>query len=144
MLIMKILKRLFILFLLSIIIYACKHLPIKNNTIQKEKTVIIANDSLEYEVIIFDIGFSLYINTIAKPIGYYSQNYLENKNTIYIANWNIRALNPSIYDASIYGNVIDYKPQINYGMEVNYKLFNYFEFAQQKYKIRLDGAIGQN
>jgi len=25
---------------------------------------------------------------------------------------------------------------------VNYKLFNYFQFAQQKYKIRLDGGSG--
>ena len=31
---------------------------------------------------------------------------------------------------------------IDYGMDVNYKLFNYFQFAQQKYKMRLDGGLG--
>ena len=109
---------------------------------QKEKPVVIANDSLEYEIIILDIGFTLYLNTIARPMNYYSQNYLENKNTIYVINWNMRALNPSRFDSSIYGNVIEYNSQVNYGLEVNYKLFNYFQFAQQKYKMRLDGGTG--
>ncbi|CAI8436304.1 MAG: Uncharacterised protein [Flavobacterium sp. SCGC AAA160-P02] len=126
----------------SIFMYACSSFPIKNEVSAKEKPVVIANDSLEYEVIIFDIGFNLYLKTIARPIGYYSQNFLENKNYIYVTNWNIRAMNPSIYDVSIYGSIIDYDPKINYGLEVNYKLFNYFQFAQQKYNIRLDGTGG--
>ena len=99
---------------------------------QKEKPVIIANDSLEYEIIILDIGFTLYLNTIARPMNYYSQNYLENKNNIYVINWNMRALNPSRFDSSIYGNVIEYTTQVNYGLEVNYKLFNYFQFCTAK------------
>ncbi len=108
----------------------------------KEKPVVIENDSLEYEIIIFDIGFTLYLNSVARPMNYYSQNYLENKNNIYVTNWNMRALNPSRFDSSIFENVIEYNPQVNYGLEVNYKLFNYFQFAQQKYKIRLDGGSG--
>ena len=55
---------------------------------------------------------------------------------------NLRALNPSKFNSLIYENRIDYSPQIRYGLEVNYKLFNYFQFAQQKYKIRLDGGSG--
>ena len=42
---------------------------------QKEKPVRIANDSLEYEVIIIDIGFYNYLNTIARPMNFYSQSY---------------------------------------------------------------------
>ena len=34
---------------------------------QKEKPVVIANDSLEYEIIILDIGFTLYLNTMPGP-----------------------------------------------------------------------------
>ena len=118
-------------------LFACGSYPVKNS---KEKPVIISNDSLEYEVIILDVGFSLYLNTIAKPKNYYSLNYLENRNNIYVTNWNLRALNPSKFNSSIYENRIDYSPHIRYGLEVNYKLFNYFQFAQQKYKIRLDGG----
>ena len=127
---------------ICVIIYNCNSLPIKNTSNTNEKPVVIANDSLEYEIIIFDIGFNLYLNTIARPMGYYSQKFLENKNDIFVTNWNLRAMNPTRYDVSIYGNVIDYDPNINYGLEVNYKLFNYFLFAQKKYDMRLDGGIG--
>ena len=123
-------------------LFACGSYPVKNSKESKEKPVIISNDSLEYEVIIIDVGFTLYLNTIAKPKKYYSLSYLENRNNIYVTNWNIRALNPSKFNSTIYENRIDYSPQIRYGLEVNYKLFNYFQFAQQKYKIRLDGGSG--
>lgn len=103
----------------------------------KEEPVIIANDSLEYQVIILDQGFNLYLNTVAKPVGFYSQNYLENKNLFYVSTWNIRVNNPFTYDPNIYENIIDYNSHVNYGYDVNYKLFNYFEFAQYKYRIRL-------
>ena len=126
--------------IVGLFFYACSSYPVKNSEKSKEKPVIISNDSLEYEVIIIDVGFTLYLNTIAKPKKYYSLSYLENRNNIYVTNWNIRALNPSKFNSTIYENRIDYSPQIRYGLEVNYKLFNYFQFAQQKYKIRLDGG----
>jgi len=140
--IMKYLFQLLRLFILSILIASCSSSTLKSSLKMKEKPVVIANDSLEYEIIIFDIGFTLYLNSVARPMNYYSQNYLENKNNIYVTNWNMRALNPSRFDSSIFENVIEYNPQVNYGLEVNYKLFNYFQFAQQKYKIRLDGGSG--
>ena len=128
--------------IVGLFLYACSSYPVKNSEKSKEKPVIISNDSLEYEVIIIDVGFTLYLNTIAKPKKYYSLSYLENRNNMYVTNWNIRALNPSKFNSTIYENIIDYSPQIRYGLEVNYKLFNYFQFAQQKYKIRLDGGSG--
>ena len=128
--------------IVCLFLFACGSYPVKNSKESKEKPVIISNDSLEYEVIIIDVGFTLYLNTIAKPKNYYSLNYLENKNNMYVTNWNLRALNPSKFNSPIYENRIDYSSQIRYGLEVNYKLFNYFQFAQQKYKIRLDGGSG--
>ena len=139
---MKYLFQLLRLFILSILIASCSSSTLKSSLKMKEKPVVIANDSLEYEIIIFDIVFTLYLNSVARPMNYYSQNYLENKNNIYVTNWNMRALNPSRFYSSIFENVIEYNPQVNYGLEVNYKLFNYFQFAQQKYKIRLDGGSG--
>jgi len=129
---------------LSVMMYACGSSSLKNPQTKKEEPVVIANDSLEYEVIIFDIGFNNYLASQARPIGYYSQNYLENWNVIYVTNWNIRAQNPTRYNQDIYQNVIDYSSSIDYGMDVNYKLFNYFQFAQQKYKMRLDNEAGTN
>lgn len=137
---MKSLQYIFGILIVGIFLYSCSissSKPIVDSE-ENEEAVVIANDSLEYEVIIFDIGFKRYLNTIARPVGFYSQNYLENWNNIYITNWNIRAQNPTRYDPNIYANVIDWDPMIDYGMEVNYKLFNYFQFAQLKYNIRLD------
>ena len=103
----------------------------------KEEPVVIANDSLQYQIIVLDQGFNLYLNTIAQPPGFYSQNYLENKNIFYVSAWNLRVNNPFNFDPNIYENVIDYQSGVDYGYDVNYKLFNYFEFAQRKYRMRL-------
>ena len=135
---MKLLKQLTVLFSIGLFIGACGSSPVKNNSIQKEEPVVIANDSLEYEIIIIDIGFNLYLNTIAKPEGFYSLNYLENRNQLFVANWNYRARNLQQFNPNIYENVIDYDPNVSYGYDVNYKLFNYFLFAQQKYKMSLN------
>ena len=45
---------------------------------------------------------------------------------------------------NVYENIIDYQPNIDYGYEVNYKLFNYFLFAQRKYKMSLGGGFRTN
>ena len=101
------------------------------------ESVRIANDSLEYEIIITDIGFETYLNTIAKPMNFYSQEYYETKNYFYVTEWNIRARNPLRYRRDIYENQIDYEFNVDYGLEVNYKLFNYFKFIEYKYNVRI-------
>jgi hypothetical protein len=133
---MKLLKQLLLLFSVGVLVYACSSSPIKNKP-AKEQPVVIANDSLEYQIIIIDIGFTLYLNTVAKPMSYHSQSYLENKNIFYVSAWNERARNPIRYNHNIYENVIDYNSNVDYGLEVNYKLYWYFKFAEQKYKMSL-------
>ena len=124
----------------SLFIFSC---GTQHNTVastdetQKEEPVRIANDSLEYEVIIIDIGFNTYLNTIARPMSFYSNEYLRSRNIFYVSEWNSRARNPSRFNPNIYENIIDYQTHIDYGIEVNYKLFWYFQFAQRKYKMRL-------
>jgi hypothetical protein len=100
------------------------------------ETVRIANDSLGYEIIITDIGFETYLNTIPKPMNFYSQEYYETKNYFYVTEWNIRARNPLRYRSDIYENQIDYDFNVDYGLEVNYKLYNYFKFVEFKYNQR--------
>ncbi len=134
---MKVLKYISIALIVFITFYACGTSPIKNNSQTKEEPVVIKNDSLEYEIIIIDPGFTAYLNSIARPVGFYSQNFLENRNRMMVPIWNNRALNPTQFNPNIYENQIDYSPHINYGYDVNYKLFNYFMFAQQKYRMRL-------
>lgn len=123
--------------IVATILWACASSPNKTSSSEKEEPVVIANDSLEYEIIIIDPGFTAYLNSIAQPVGYYSQSYLENRNQMMVPIWNYRVQNPFQFNPNIYENIIDYDPNINYGYDVNYKLFNYFLFAQQKYRMRL-------
>lgn len=134
---MKTLKYFSTIIILIISFYACGTSPIKNKNTVKEEPVVIKNDSLEYEITIIDIGFTTYLNTIARPPGYHSQFYLENKNRMYVSVWNSRVMNPINFNNNIYENNIDYDLNVDYGYDVNYKLFNYFEFTQRKYRMTL-------
>ena len=99
-------------------------------------TVRIANDSLEYEIIIIEPGFNLFINTYAQPRGYYSQQYLETKNKMLVTEYNQRVRQPNNYDPNLYINEINYDPRIDYGYEVNYLLYNYFVYFSNQYNQR--------
>lgn len=135
---MRVFKYLFCTAILGVVLWSCASQPIKKPT-EKEEPVVIANDSLEYEIIIIDVGFTYYLNSVAQPRGYYSQKYLENQNRIMVANWNYRVGNPQQYNPNLYWNTIEYYPSVDYGYEVNYLLFNYFIFAQQKYNVNFRG-----
>jgi len=102
---------------------------------QSKDTIRIANEEIEYEIIIIDVGFNSWILTNAKPRNFYSQQYLEAKNRIFVSSWNQRVL--SFYNTNLYGFQIDYDFGIDYGYEVNYLLYNYFLFFQQKYDQKL-------
>jgi len=104
-------------------------------------TVRIANDSLEYEVIIIDNGFSTWLASMALPRNYYSLSYLENKNQIYVTEWNNRVLQPQRYNPNLYEMTIDYQPTIRYGYEVNYLIYNYMIYFQNTYKQKLGGYV---
>jgi len=99
--------------------------------------VAIADDETEYEIIIIEPGFNTWLLSIANPEGYYSQSFMESRNAIMVTNWNQRVLNPQMFNPNLYEMQINYDPNIDYGYEVNYKLYNYFIYFQRKYNQRL-------
>lgn len=111
------------------------------NTFSKEEkpvlgdTVRIANDDLEYEVIIFDPGFNTWFASYAKPRNFYSQEYMKARNQIWVIGWNIQARQGN----QMFEMQIDYENNIDYGYEVNYMLFNYLTYFQLSNNIRLGG-----
>lgn len=125
---------LFILSCKSSIDYV-KTAPLGNSSVQD--TVRIANDSLAYEILIIEPGFNSWLVSTAKPEGFYSQEYMENRNINYVMEWNQRVMQPQRYDSNLYELQIDYQSNINYGYEVNYKLYNYFIYFQLTYNQRL-------
>ncbi|SFC26131.1 hypothetical protein SAMN04487891_10818 [Flagellimonas taeanensis] len=103
----------------------------------EEEPVEIKDEETEYEIIIIEPGFYTWLQSIARPEGYYSQSFLESRNAIMVINWNQRVLQPSMYNPNLYEMQINYDPNIDYGYEVNYKLYNYFVYFQRKYNQRL-------
>ncbi|RRO19764.1 hypothetical protein EIG84_05415 [Flavobacteriaceae bacterium 14752] len=108
----------------------------KTQKTQEYDTIEIANDSLEYKIIILEIGFNSWLAT-QRPRGYYSQTFLENKNRILVSEYNSRVNEPSRFDPQLYPFRIDYDSRTDYGYEVNYLLYHYFLFFQQKYNQNL-------
>lgn len=99
--------------------------------------VAIVDEESEYEIIIIEPGFYTWLNSVARPVGYYTQGWLETRNQILVVNWNNRVLQPQQYNPNLYELQINYDPNIDYGYEVNYKLYNYFIYFQRKYNQRL-------
>jgi len=142
-------KNLLLTLLIVGLAYSCntsKKAP-KSDTVNSEKstaqvgdTLKISNDALEYEIIIIEPGFNTWLVSQAKPEGFYEQTYLENRNIRYVSEWNTRVSQPNRYNPNLYELRIDYQQGIDYGYDVNYKLYNYFIFFQNNYKQNLLGG----
>ena len=94
-------------------------------------TLRIANDSLEYEIIIIEPGFNSWLVT-QRPRGYYGEEFLRIRNIQYVQEYNQRVIQPFRFDPQIYQQQIDYQSQIDYGYEVNYLLYHYFLYMEQR------------
>ena len=135
-----------VVLIICILLFSCK--TSKQNVADEDvalatqkDTIRIANDSLQYEVIIIDTGFNYWLNSKSYPRNYYSQSYLESKNQTYVNEWNRRVLEPQRFDPNLYEMSIDYNPNTNYGYEVNYLIYNYMIFFQNTYKQKLGGHV---
>ncbi|GAA4243680.1 MULTISPECIES: DUF6146 family protein [Winogradskyella] len=108
----------------------------KNSLVQSD-TVYINSDENDYEIIIIEPGFNTWLASTARPEGYYSQEFLESRNAIFVQSWNQRNMQPQTYDPNLYELRIDYDTRTDYGYEINYKLYNYFIYFQLTYKQKL-------
>ncbi|GAA3511506.1 DUF6146 family protein [Aquimarina addita] len=124
-----------LIFTLSI--YSCA--TTKNDLLEKKistntsDTLRIANDELEYEILIIEPGFNSWVTT-QKPRGFYNEKFLENRNRLYVLEYNQRVLQPQRFNPNLYEQQINYNSGIHYGYEVNYMLYNYFLYFEQRYK----------
>lgn len=142
----KIMKKLIFMVIVMVCVSSCRTANKvasndSNMTSTEQDTVRIANDKLEYEIIIIEPGFNSWLERMARPEGYYTQEFLEGRNQIYVAEWNRRVLQPTVYNPNLYELQIDYNHTIDYGYEVNYKLYNYFIYFQLHYKQQLSGLV---
>lgn len=124
-------KRLVILFFGIIFIWSCSS---NKPLVQIENTSKPA-DSSEYTVFIIEPGFESWFATHRKPIWFYEEYYYKQFNQLYTNEWNIRVRSID-YDIPFY-DFIDYNNAINYGKEVEHKIYWYFQFMMDKYVFKL-------
>ena len=105
--------------------------------LEDSEAVEISDEKTEYEIIVLEPGFNAWLRSIARPEGYYSQKFLENRNKVLVIQWNQRVQQPFNFDPQLYQFEINYSPFIDYGYDVNYKLYNFFIYFQRKYNQRL-------
>lgn len=138
-------KKIIFILIVTFIIISCststKSIPNAKPSSSISDTIRIANDELEYEVIIIDARFSSWLYSQARPRGFYTENYLEGRNRVYVAEWNRRAMQPFNYNPNLYEMQINYNPSIHYGYEVNYLIYNYLIYFQITNKQQLAGFV---
>ncbi len=130
-----------IIILAGLLVWSCGPIKSSNEEVvfndKGNDTVRIANDSLEYEIVILEPGFNFWLKSIAQPEGYYNKNFLENRNRLLVIEWNNRVQQPQLFNPNLYILPINYSNNVDYGYEVNYILYNYFIYFQRKYNQRL-------
>ncbi len=129
-------KQLLVLLVIGLMVIQCKTTQQQSNVVPVK--VAIENDSIEYDIIVTDIGYERFLLTIAKPMEFYSKEYYELKNRLYVPLYNqqVRTARTGKW-SQIFEQEIEYDPTIDYGLELNYKLYNYFKFIEYTYKIKL-------
>ncbi len=136
----KHMKYLVFIFITAMIAVSCSSSQQRPSMHAKASTTVtdtlrIANDSLEYEIMIIEPGFNGWLAT-QHPRSYYSEPFLENRNRQYVIEYNQRVLQPQRYNPNLYQQTINYESNIHYGLEVNYLLYHYFLFFEQRYNQR--------
>ncbi len=137
-------KKIMYILIVSVLIISCKTPKTASSktderleSLKSNDTVKIVNDKVEYEIIIIEPGFNFWLASRAQRRGFYSQQFMENRNWLYVMEWNQRVLQPQKYRTDLYELQIDYQQDVDYGYEVNYMLYNYFIYFQLTYNQRL-------
>jgi len=123
-------KSLFTFFAICIATLAAAQDTTKTLELTPENT-----DSTEYELIISETGFQSWFVTNRKPKWYHSHEYYRSQNELYTQAWNSRVSNPAYYEP--YDFMINYDLKTDYGIDLDYKLYWYFQFMEHKYNLNL-------
>jgi hypothetical protein len=130
-------KTMRILLLISIFIFSAQALLAGDQTTPPDTLKFEAgknDEGTEYELLIMDPGFDRWFIRVSRPISFYEQTYLENWNRQLAQQWNVKLGTLRRIDCAPQ-TYLDYDPKIDYGKELNYKLFYYFRYMHEKCRI---------
>jgi hypothetical protein len=125
-----------ILFWIGVLLVTVACSTQKNAIENKNITVEVATeDSLEYELETFDLKFETWYLLHDSPSQYRSQAYYEGWNRQYVSAWNANGMDPP--KSSFFETIVGYDPSVDYGFELNHKLFYYFQYVEKVLKIQI-------
>ncbi len=101
----------------------------------EKNEAVAATDSTEYELVTFDTKFESWYLMHNSAALTRSQSYYENWNRQYLAAWNYNATHPS--KSNFFDPITGYEPEVDYGIEINHKLFYYFQYVENVLKIEI-------
>lgn len=102
------------------------------------KTSLAQINELEstHKLVVLDAQFNNWLAT-RPSIEMYSYVFLRSKNTIFASEYNSRVINRQNYNVDLYPQIIDYSSSEEYDKKLQYTLYNYFIYFQEKYNQRL-------
>ncbi len=126
-------KKVLFLIVTCLFIYSCSTQSVYNKSIADTNSQTATQDSTEYELLILDIGFESWLATKSSIAMAHSDAYYKNWNHIYVTEWNHK------YQQGhpCFENHIEYNLFEDYGLDINYKLYNYFLFVEDKTGVLL-------
>ena len=131
-------KKLFLLMSVSLLFFTCTTNQTTSTPNKEDNSLKFEpNEDGDYDIVVFDPQYDIYLKTTALPKEYYSKEYYEQKNRQYVMIWNQRHMQPMTYNPDLYAVSIDLDPSIDYGYDFEYKLFNFFRFIETKYRVRI-------
>jgi hypothetical protein len=119
--------------MMALVIWSCS--PAREAARTSSDLSLVGQDSTEYEIIIVDPQFDQWYLMNFTPAKDYSDEFYRSKNITGVASWNY------FYNTGKYTRIIDsyldYRPNVEYGIELNRKLYWYFRYIEESFRIKL-------
>jgi hypothetical protein len=94
----------------------------------------------EYELIVIDPGFENWFLTTWNTAKDRSVGYYSHWNSQYVSAWNYKASHPQY--SRFFDTMINYQPTIDYGIELERKLYYYFRWVDTRKGIPILDSPG--
>ncbi len=126
-------KRLLLLGFILIAAWSCTQQ--KRITQSQRPQTSIIEDETEYNILIIDPAFDRWYMMRYSASMDRSDDFYKGMNNIGVRNWN-DYYNRGKYQQVI-GSYLNYNPGIDYGLEVNRRLYWYFKYIEENFRIRI-------
>jgi hypothetical protein len=123
----------FFIGMIGLLILGCS--PAQKVSKTSAKLTQNSQDSTEYEIMIIDPQFDQWYDINYSPAKDHSKEYYRGQNLVGVTNWN------NYYNSASFRRIIDssidYRPDVDYGIDIDRKLYWYFRYIESECKIRL-------